>query len=231
MNERERSLFDREGWWNPACREFASLRELSRFRLELLRGWLPEGLQGQFVVDLGCGGGLLAVPLAETGAKVLGLDLSMLALRTAHARRVGNFQAVAADITLLPLVPACADLVLLADVLEHVDSPSLAVAAASRLLRPGGYLFVNTIHRTFRSWIFAIALGEGLGLIPRGTHQWSQFIKPSELSEAARLHGLRHVCSTGESAAFWPTIRRWAVVPRASSSMAVGYAALYQRLS
>lgn len=230
MNERERALFDRDGWWDPNCRAFASLRELSRFRLDLLRQWLPGGLRGQRVLDLGCGGGLLAVPLAEQGATVLGVDVSTEALRAAHGRSVVGFQAVAGDFAALPVAEGRADLVLLADVLEHVAAPAAAVAAAARALRPGGHLFVNTIHRTVRSWLFAIVLGEGLGLIPRGTHRWAQFVTPAELEAAAVAAGLRLVHTVGEAPALWPTVRRWTVVPRPSRSLAVGYAALYRRV-
>jgi 2-polyprenyl-6-hydroxyphenyl methylase/3-demethylubiquinone-9 3-methyltransferase len=223
------TLFDRSGWWDPACREFASLRAVSRFRLDLLRQWLPGSWAGRRVVDLGCGGGLLAVPLAAAGARVLGVDLAQQALRAARARGEGGFQAVAGDLQALPVDSAVADVVLLADVLEHVSVPGAVVAAAARLLAPGGHLFVNTIHRTWRSRWFAITLGEGLGFIPRGTHRWDWFVTPDELDRYAGAAGLVRVQRCGEAPRLWRTLRSGAVELRASRSLAVGYGALYRR--
>ena len=186
-------LFDRADWWDEGARAFASLRSVTTFRLKLLRQWLPQGFAGRTVVDLGCGGGLLAVPLARAGAHVVGLDLAPKALRAAAAQQSERLLAAQADLAELPLAERSADLVLLADVLEHVDDPAAVVAAAAKVLRPGGALFVNTIHRTLRSRLFAITLGEGLGFIPRGTHQWRLFVRPDELDAMARAAGLVRV--------------------------------------
>jgi len=234
MNERpeEHALFDRQGWWSEDCREFASLRRVSAFRLELLDDWLGGRWQGRVVVDLGCGGGLLAVPLAGRGARVLGLDLAHNALREAREQATAqqrSFQPVHASLERAPVGDARADVVLLADVLEHVDDPQQAVSEAARMLRPGGHLFVNTIDRTLRSRVFAIWLGEGLGLIPKGTHQWQKFVRPQELEEMAQRAGLSPVRRTGEAPRLAATIRNWSVELRESRSTAVGYAALFEK--
>lgn len=222
-------LFDRAGWWDPQCREFGSLRSVSEFRLALLSEWLPEPWSGRVVVDLGCGGGLLGVPLAQRGARVVGIDLARQALAAGQARGERRFRPVAGDLGAVPLADGFADVVLLADVIEHVDEPRAVVAEAVRLLRPGGHLFVNTIARTLRSRVFAIALGEGLGFIPRGTHQWAKFVQPDELDAFASSAGVQLVRRAGEGLSLWATLRSGAVNLRPSSSLAVAYAALYRR--
>ncbi|MCA8951668.1 MAG: 3-demethylubiquinone-9 3-O-methyltransferase [Planctomycetes bacterium] len=224
-------LFDREGWWDPDCAAFRSLRGISEFRLALLRRWLPGDWSTRLVVDLGCGGGLVAIPLAATGARVIGVDVATTALRAATARNEPTFRAVAGDLDGVPVAPALADVVLLADVLEHVARPADAVAAAAGLLRPGGYLFVNTIHRTRRSRLLAITLGEGLGFIPAGTHRWEMFVTPAELDDMGRRAGLELVQRIGEAPRLWRTLRTGAIALRETPSLAVGYAALYRRAS
>lgn len=222
-------LFDRDGWWDPACRDFASLRSVSEYRLALLRQWLGDGVRDCTVVDLGCGGGLLAVPLARAGARVVGVDVALHAL--AAARRAGGdrLRLVAGDLHALPLADGHADLVLLADVLEHVADPAAAVHGAARLLKAGGHLFVNTIARTRRARLLAITLGEGLGLIPRGTHRWQMFLQPAELDAMAAAAGLRRVARSGEAPRLWRSLRTKVVHLRSTGSLAVGYGALYVR--
>jgi 2-polyprenyl-6-hydroxyphenyl methylase/3-demethylubiquinone-9 3-methyltransferase len=223
------ALFDRDGWWDPACRAFASLRLVSEFRLALLERWLGGSWHDRTVVDLGCGGSLLGVPLAALGARVLGVDLATKALAAARHRGEARFLGAVGRLDRSPVCTASADFVLLADVLEHVDDPAAADAEAARLLRPGGRLFVNTINRTLRSRLFAIGLGEGLGLIPRGTHQWRMFVTPMELDHLAEDVGLLRVQRAGEAPRIWATLRRRAVVLRESKSVAVGYAALFAK--
>lgn len=224
-------LFDREGWWDPGCRAFASLRSVSAFRLDLLRRWLPGDWRLRRVVDLGCGGGLLAVPLAEAGARVVGVDLAPHALAAGRQRQAAGYLPIAGDLLRCPLANGCGDVVLLADVLEHTPQPRVAVREAARLLRPDGHLFVNTIARTVRSRLLAITLGEGLGIVPRGTHAWSLFVSPGELDEMAAAAGLARVARVGEAPRLWRTATSRTVVLRESASLAVGYAALYRRTS
>jgi len=223
-------LFDRTDWWDLECREFASLRSVSAFRLDLLRRWLPGEWGNRTVVDLGCGGGFLAVPLARAGARVLGVDTARRALLAGMGRE-RTFLPVAGDLLTAPFADGSADVVLLADVLEHVVEPRLAIREAARLLRPGGHLFVNTIHRTWRSRVLAITLGEGLGFIPRGTHRWSMFVTPDELDVMTADSGLQRRARTGEAPVLWRTAISRTVVLRESPSLAVGYAALFQRIS
>ena len=221
-------LFDRDGWWEPGCRAFASLRAVSAFRLQLLQRWFPHTGRG-LAVDLGCGGGLLAVPLARAGATVVGIDLSHRALAAARAQGVSSLHGAVGDLHHVPIADGVADLVLLADVLEHVEEPARVVLAAARLLAPGGHLFVNTISRTLRSRVLAIGVAEGLGLVPRGTHRWSAFIRPEELAAMAAAAGLRRVQQTGEAPALWRTLRHWRIELRESSGLALGYAALFAK--
>jgi 2-polyprenyl-6-hydroxyphenyl methylase/3-demethylubiquinone-9 3-methyltransferase len=221
-------LFDRGGWWDPAVREFASLRAISAFRLDLLRRWLPGSWDGRTVVDLGSGGGLLAVPLAALGAIVVGVDRARRALDEARRHGGTTYCGVAGDLMRCPLPAGAADVVLLADVLEHVEDPAAAVREAARLLRTGGHLFVNTIDRTLRSRLLAIVLGEGLGFVPRGTHVWKDFVRPQELDAMAAFAGLSRRELTGESPRPWRTLRSGAIALRESRSTAVGYAAQYR---
>lgn len=221
--------FDRSGWWDEDCSAFRSLRSVNRFRLDLLHEWFPQGFRGMDLVDLGCGGGLLSVPLATEGARVTGVDVAREALQDASVRGGPNFRAVVADLCTAPLPDSCADLVLLADVVEHVDDPALALAAAARLLRPGGHLFVNTISRTFASLVLAVWAAEGLGFVPRGTHQWERFVTPLELDAMATASGLTRVALVGEAPRLLATLRHRAIVLARSDRTSVGYAALYRR--
>ncbi|MGB3965084.1 MAG: methyltransferase domain-containing protein, partial [Planctomycetota bacterium] len=116
-----------------------------------------------------------------------------------------------------------------ADVLEHVGDPAAAIAEAARILRPGGHLFVNTIARTLRARLFAIALGEGLGFLPRGTHRHDRFVRPDELDRMAAASELVRQRRTGERPALLATLRRRAVVLARTRSLAVGYAVLYRK--
>ena len=225
-------LYERNGkdWWNPKSKTFRSLQSVNVFRVGLIREWIGEGLRGAVVVDLGCGGGLLAEPLLEAGARVIGVDLSHQSLRTAAGRPATQPRLyLRADLAHPPVADGIADLVILADVLEHVPDVEAALAAAGRIVKPGGLVYVNTINRTWRASLLAVTLAEGLGLVPRGTHDPALFVRPDELCEKASRHGLKLIRMRGEAPALLRTLRRWTVVLRESGSLAVLYSALFQR--
>jgi 2-polyprenyl-6-hydroxyphenyl methylase/3-demethylubiquinone-9 3-methyltransferase len=224
-------------WWAPRSRWFRSLRSVNRFRLELIDEWLGPTLRNATVVDLGCGGGFLAEPLAQRGARVVGCDVSARSLAVARdhaalARLNGAWRLpsyLRADVRQPPLRDRCADLVLLADVLEHLAKPSRALYAAARLLRPGGHVYVNTIARTLRARLLAVTLAEGLGIVPRGTHDPKLFIDLDELVTWGRECGLELVHVTGESIRLARTLATWTVHLRRGRSDRMFYSALLQR--
>jgi 2-polyprenyl-6-hydroxyphenyl methylase/3-demethylubiquinone-9 3-methyltransferase len=224
---RAEPLYDRDGWWHPSSRAFGSLHSVSRFRVGLLREWLGGDFAGRTVVDLGCGGGFVALPLARAGAKVVGVDLAARALRSARRELPAGWAPIVGDAERPPVRDGAADLVVLADVVEHVDRPDAVVAAAAALVRPGGHLFVNTIARTRKSKWLAIRVAEGLGYVPRGTHQWERFVEPAELERWAAAAGLRRVAACGESPRLLATLWRGVIVLRKSRSLAMGYAMLF----
>lgn len=236
------SIYERHAgeWWDPRSAAFRSLHSVNEFRTELLCEWLggagARALAGQVVVDLGCGGGLLAAPLLAAGARVVGVDRSLGSLRAATAR-LGTDSPLRApatpagcfvhgDLLQAPLADRSADLVLLADVLEHVDSVAAALGEAARLLRAGGLLYVNTINRTWRARLLAVEVAERLALVPRGTHDARKFVAPAELRLAAARHGLRLLRTQGESVDLLRTARRWAIALRRSEDLSIGYSAL-----
>ncbi len=123
----------------------------------------------------------------------------------------------------------CADLALLGDVLEHVPAWTELVREAARVLRPGGHLFASTLNRTASARLLAVGVAEGLGLVPRGTHDPRLFVKPKELCRAARDQGLELVRLEGERPALAATLRSWTLVPRRSASLALSYCALFRK--
>jgi 2-polyprenyl-6-hydroxyphenyl methylase/3-demethylubiquinone-9 3-methyltransferase len=152
-------------------------------------------LAGAAVADVGCGGGLLCEALARQGARVTGIDLSaaMIEVATLHAGAAGlaiEYRQQSAA-SLAAAAAAQFDCVCCMELLEHVPEPGMLIAELSRLLRPGGSLFVSTINRTARAFFGAIVAAEYvLGLLPRGTHEYARFLPPAELARAARGAGL-----------------------------------------
>jgi 2-polyprenyl-6-hydroxyphenyl methylase / 3-demethylubiquinone-9 3-methyltransferase len=181
-------------WWDRDS-EFRPLHEINPIRL----AWIDEtaGLSGKNVLDIGCGGGILAESMAERGAReVLGIDLAGKPLGVArlHAleRGVANvsYREVAAE-ALAAESPAAFDVITCMEMLEHVPEPALIVQAAGRLVRPGGWVFFSTFHRNPKAFAQAIIGAEYvLGLLPRGTHEYAKFIRPSELARFCRDAGL-----------------------------------------
>lgn len=225
------TIYDRHGhgWWDPRDRQFASLRSVNRFRLDWLLGNLGRTVAGLTVADLGCGGGLMSVPIAQRGARVFGFDLSRPSLRSAQQVADGSALFAVGDVDRCPLAPASCDLVLLADVIEHVADWRHTLTRAAELMRPGGQLYVNTLNRTRRARWLAVHLAEGIGLVPRGTHDPELFVKPVELQAAAQALGLRCTRIEGEAPALAATLRSRAICLKKSRSLAVAYAALFAK--
>jgi 2-polyprenyl-6-hydroxyphenyl methylase / 3-demethylubiquinone-9 3-methyltransferase len=180
-------------WWDPQG-EFRPLHDINPLRLE----WIARhaNLEGAAVLDIGCGGGILAEAMARRGARVTGIDLSEKALRVAalHLHESGlpvHYEKAAAE-EYASLHPGEFDLVTCMELLEHVPEPASMVGACARLVRPGGQVFFSTINRNPKSYLFAVVGAEYvLGLLPKGTHDYMRFIKPSELSRWSRAAGLR----------------------------------------
>jgi 2-polyprenyl-6-hydroxyphenyl methylase/3-demethylubiquinone-9 3-methyltransferase len=180
-------------WWDPEG-EFRPLHEINPLRLD----WIAQhaALEGSRVLDVGCGGGILAEAMARRGAQVTGIDLSDKALRVAQlhlleSRLAIEYLSVGAE-QLAESRAASFDVVTCMELLEHVPEPAAMVAACARLARPGGQVFFSTINRNPKSYLFAVVGAEYvLKLLPKGTHDYLRFIKPSELSRWSRAAGLR----------------------------------------
>lgn len=225
------ALFERHAsdWWNERSAAFRSLHRIQRFRMARLEEWCGP-FAGLRVVDLGCGGGLFAEAIAARGARVIGIDRGPRSLAAARQKPGGaRAHYVQADLCRTPLRSQSADLVLLADVVEHVDDVAAAVAEAARLLRPGGRLFVNTLNRTLRARLLAVTLSESLRLVPPGTHDPRKFVQPVELLRHATTAGLELVRLEGESPRILSTIRHWAIEVRSSRDLSVLYSALFEK--
>jgi 2-polyprenyl-6-hydroxyphenyl methylase / 3-demethylubiquinone-9 3-methyltransferase len=176
-------------WWDPAG-EFKPLHDINPLRLDWIAQHAP--LQGARVLDVGCGGGILAEAMARRGAKVTGIDLSEKALRVAQLHLLESKLDIRYEMSAVEDVAGEFELVTCMELLEHVPDPAAMVAACARLVRPGGQVFFSTINRNPKSYLFAVVGAEYvLGLLPKGTHDYQRFIKPSELSRWSRAAGLR----------------------------------------
>jgi len=179
-------------WWDPAG-PMRPLHEINPLRTDWIERRVP--LRGRQVLDVGCGGGILAEAMALRGAQVTGIDLAGKPLSVArlHALESGT-QVSYRESSAEELAAECSaqfDIVTCMEVLEHVPNPSASVAACAQLARPGGWVFFSTINRNPKSFALAIVGAEYLlNLLPRGTHEYAKFIKPSELSAWARAAGL-----------------------------------------
>ncbi len=179
-------------WWDPQS-EFRPLHEINPLRLAWIDRLAP--LSGRRVVDIGCGGGILAEAMAGLGAEVTGIDLAEKPLRVAelHGLESGvkvRYERISAE-DLADREPAEFDVVTCMEMLEHVPDPASTVRACARLVKPGGMVFFSTINRNPKAFLLAIVGAEYvLNLLPRGTHAFEKFIKPSELTGYARAAGL-----------------------------------------
>jgi 2-polyprenyl-6-hydroxyphenyl methylase/3-demethylubiquinone-9 3-methyltransferase len=176
-------------WWDPEG-EFRPLHDINPLRLEWIAQHAP--LEGARVLDVGCGGGILAEAMARRGAKVTGIDLSEKALRVAQLHLLESKLDIRYERAAAEEFNGEFDIVTCMELLEHVPEPSSMVAACARLVRPGGRVFFSTLNRNPKSYLYAVIGAEYvLGLLPKGTHDYMRFIKPSELARWARAAGLR----------------------------------------
>jgi 2-polyprenyl-6-hydroxyphenyl methylase/3-demethylubiquinone-9 3-methyltransferase len=175
-------------WWDPNS-EFKPLHDINPLRL----GYIDRhaSLAGKAVLDVGCGGGILSESMAELGANVTGIDLGDKALQVAmlHLLESGkqvNYRKIAVE-ELATEQPGSYDVVTCLEMLEHVPDPQSIIASCAKLVKPGGWVFFSTLNRNPKSYLFAVIGAEYvLNLLPRGTHDYAKFIKPSELAQFCR---------------------------------------------
>ena len=200
-------------WWDPAG-EFRPLHEINPLRL----GWIMEraALEGKSALDVGCGGGILAEAMARRGASVTGIDLGDKPLQIAqlHMRESGvqvRYEAASAE-SFAARHSGEFDLVTCMELLEHVPEPPSTIAACAQLAKPGGKVFFSTINRNPKSYLFAVIGAEYvLKLLPKGTHDYARFIKPSELTRWCREAGLRPLEMSGMT--YNPLTRQYKLGP------------------
>jgi 2-polyprenyl-6-hydroxyphenyl methylase/3-demethylubiquinone-9 3-methyltransferase len=179
-------------WWDPNS-EFKPLHDINPLRLTYIDQ--SAGLAGKKILDVGCGGGILSESMAARGAEVTGIDLGEKALKVAklHLLESGqkvDYRLVSAE-SLAAEMPGQFDVVTCMEMLEHVPDPASIVRACATLVKPGGHVFFSTINRNPKSYLFAVVGAEYLlNLLPRGTHDYAKFIKPSELARYCREAGL-----------------------------------------
>ena len=188
-------------WWDKTS-EFKPLHDINPLRLNYIDN--VAGLKGKTVLDVGCGGGILSESMAEKGAKVTGIDLGEKALKVAQLHSLDSgvtldYQLIAVE-QLAEQQPASFDVVTCLEMLEHVPDPASVVVACAKLVKPGGHVFFSTINRNPKAYLFAVIGAEYvLNMLPRGTHDYAKFIKPSELASWMRSADLSLVGQTGMS--------------------------------
>lgn len=186
-------------WWDPTS-EFKPLHDINPLRL----GYIDSAarLAGKTVLDVGCGGGILSESMAGLGASVTGIDLGDKALQVARLHllesgRKVDYRKIAVE-QLATEQPGSFDVVTCMEMLEHVPDPASTVRACAQLVKPGGYVFFSTLNRNPKSYLFAVIGAEYvLNLLPRGTHDYAKFLKPSELAQFCRDAGLDVTNVTG----------------------------------
>ena len=199
-------------WWDPES-EFKPLHQINPLRVSYIEQQ-AAGLDGKRILDVGCGGGILAEALALKGAQVTGIDMAELSLKVArlhlHESSLDIDYQLSTVETFAEQHQAQFDIVTCLELLEHVPDPASIITSATRLLKPGGNLFLSTINRNPKAFALAILGAEYvLKLLPRGTHEYRKFIKPSEIAAQLRRLGLHTSDITGMS--YNPVTRRYAL--------------------
>jgi 2-polyprenyl-6-hydroxyphenyl methylase/3-demethylubiquinone-9 3-methyltransferase len=213
-------------WWDPSS-DFKPLHDINPLRLDYIDRRCGS-LSGKRTVDVGCGGGILTEAMARAGANVIGIDLSEKALAVARLHQLESgvevdYRAIAAE-ALAAQEPASFDVVTSMELLEHVPDPASTVAACAKLIRPGGLAVFSTINRNPKAYLLAVIGAEYLlRLLPRGTHDYARFIKPSELAGFARRAGLESDALIGMT--YNPMTRTY----RLEADASVNYIATFRR--
>jgi len=200
-------------WWDPHG-EFRPLHEINPLRLEWIVRQTP--LAGKDVLDVGCGGGILAEAMTRRGARVTGIDLAVKPLKVAQLHLLESGLEITYELASAEDYAASHagqfDVLTCMEMLEHVPDPASAVAACARLLRPGGSAIFSTINRNPKAYLFAIIGAEYvLGLLPKGTHDYKRFIRPAELAHWCRDAGLRELDLIGMT--YNPLTKRYRLGP------------------
>jgi 2-polyprenyl-6-hydroxyphenyl methylase/3-demethylubiquinone-9 3-methyltransferase len=214
-----------EQWWSPTGK-FAPLHRLNPVRIGYIRDraaahWQRDALSGSplrglSLLDVGCGGGLLSEPMARLGAQVTGVDASArnTAIASQHAEKQGlriDYRQDTAEALVQSDVRF--DIVLALEIVEHVADSELFLKSCGHLVKPGGLLFLSTLNRTAKAWALAIAGAEYvLGWLPRGTHDWRKFLRPSEVVNSLRLGGIEAQEIVG--VVYSPLSRTWSLNKR-----------------
>ena len=226
-----------ESWWDPEG-DFKPLHRLNPVRLAYIRDSICShferdplslaSLDGLRIVDVGCGGGLICEPMARLGAAVVGIDATEKNIGVARAHAVGQELAIDYRVATAEDLAAAAesfDVVLNLEIIEHVADAEAFIATSASLVKPGGLMVTSTLNRTARAFAMAIVGAEYvLRWLPRGTHQWRKFVKPSELAHAIRHSGMTVKDLNG--LAFNPLDNSWRLDPR---DVAVNYMMLSEK--
>ncbi|MGR9088433.1 MAG: bifunctional 2-polyprenyl-6-hydroxyphenol methylase/3-demethylubiquinol 3-O-methyltransferase UbiG [Gammaproteobacteria bacterium] len=214
-----------ERWWDPEG-EFKTLHDINPLRIQFIQSFI--GLSGRRIVDVGCGGGILTEGLAREGADALGIDLSeeLVDVAELHGLETGvtaHYQKISVE-ALAAAQPESFDHVTCMEMLEHVPDPGSVIKSCARLVKPGGMVFFSTLNRNPKAYLLAILAAEHvLQMLPKGTHDYKTFIKPSELSQSARSAGLELQGMAGIE--YNPFTKRF----RLSKDIDVNYIAAYER--
>lgn len=224
----ELAHFNRQAhsWWDQTG-EFAALHKINPLRLAFIQKHQP--IREQTILDIGCGGGILAESLAQAGAKVTGIDLAeeVLTVAKLHALESEvqvNYQLESAEDHAAQW-PNHYQIVTCMEMLEHVPDPCAIIQSAAQACQPGGWVFISTLNRNFKAYLLAIFAAENLlNLVPKGTHHYQKFLTPAEVARYARTAGL--VLKDSAGIEFNPLLNRY----RLNQDLSINYLLAFQKL-